>query len=281
MNDASDYVFPAPAKLNLMLQVVGRRADGYHLLQTVFRFISYGDRLTFRLRADGRVVRVNALPGVAEDADLCVRAAHALQREAGVSPGADILLDKRLPLAGGLGGGSSDAATTLIALNRLWRVGFDRERLARIALGLGADVPVFVMGDNAFAEGVGERLQPVPLPPAWYVVLVPPVAVSTARAFADPELKRDSNPIRISAFSAELGRNSLEPVVCRDYPEVAQHLAWLGRFGNAALTGSGACVFAAFPTAAAAEKVLERLPPAMRGFVARGLDAHPLRDWKG
>jgi 4-diphosphocytidyl-2-C-methyl-D-erythritol kinase len=281
MNDASDYVFPAPAKLNLMLQVVGRRADGYHLLQTVFRFISYGDRLTFRLRADGHVVRVNALPGVAEEADLCVRAARALQREAGVSPGADILLDKRLPLAGGLGGGSSDAATTLIALNRLWRVGFDRGRLARIALGLGADVPVFVMGDNAFAEGVGERLQPVPLPPAWYVVLVPPVAVSTARAFADPELKRDSNPIRISAFSAGLGRNSLEPVVCRDYPEVAQHLSWLRRFGNAALTGSGACVFSAFPTAAAAGKVLEKLPPAMRGFVARGLDAHPLRDWKG
>lgn len=281
MNDASDYVFPAPAKLNLMLQVVGRRADGYHLLQTVFRFISYGDRLTFRLRADGCVVRVNALPGVAEEADLCVRAARALQREAGVSPGADIILDKRLPLAGGLGGGSSDAATTLIALNRLWHIGFDRERLARIALELGADVPVFVRGNNAFAEGVGERLQPVPLPPAWYVVLVPPVAVSTARAFSDPELKRDSNPIRISAFSAELGRNSLEPVVCRDYPEVAQHLVWLRRFGDAALTGSGACVFAAFPTAAAAEKVLERLPSAMRGFVARGLDAHPLRDWKG
>jgi 4-diphosphocytidyl-2-C-methyl-D-erythritol kinase len=281
MTDASEFVFPAPAKLNLMLQIVGRRADGYHLLQTVFRFISYGDQLTFRLRADGRVVRVNPLPGVAEDADLCVRAARALQREAGVPDGVDIVLDKRLPPGGGLGGGSSDAATTLIALNRLWHIGFDRERLARIALELGADVPVFVRGNNAFAEGVGERLQPVPLPPAWYVVLVPPVAVSTARAFSDPELKRDSNPIRISAFSAEVGRNSLEPVVCRDYPEVAQHLDWLRRFGNAALTGSGACVFAAFPGAAVAEKALETLPPAMRGFVARGLDAHPLRDWNG
>jgi 4-diphosphocytidyl-2-C-methyl-D-erythritol kinase len=281
MNDASEYVFPAPAKLNLMLQIVGRRADGYHLLQTVFRFISYSDRLTFRLRADGRIVRVNPLPGVAEDADLCVRAARALQREAGVSPGADIMLDKCLPLAGGLGGGSSDAATTLIALNRLWRIGFDRDRLARIALELGADVPVFVMGSNAFAEGVGERLQPVPLPPAWYVVLVPPVAVSTARVFSDPELKRDSNPIRISAFSAELGRNSLEPAVCRDYPEVARHLTWLRRFGDAALTGSGACVFAAFPTVRAAEKVFAELPPTLHGFVARGLDAHPLRDWNG
>jgi 4-diphosphocytidyl-2-C-methyl-D-erythritol kinase len=270
--------YPAPGKLNLMLRVTGRRADGYHLLQTVIRFIDYGDTLTFRVREDGAVGRVNDVAGVPAAEDLAVRAAQRLRQACGTRLGVDITLEKRLPLGGGLGGGSSDAATTLLALNDLWRAGLERERLLALALELGADVPVFVGGENALAEGVGERLTPLDLPPAWYLVLTPPVQVPTARIFSHNQLKRDSKPIRITAFSDEQAGNDLEPVVCREYPEVARHLAWLRQAAAAWVTGSGACVFAAFPTEQAARRVLNEAPEGMRGFIARGLDRHPLRD---
>ena len=276
MSDPHD--FPAPAKLNLMLRVTGRRADGYHLLQTVIRFIDYGDTLSFRVREDGAVTRTNEVAGVPAGEDLAVRAARLLQRAAGTRLGADITLQKRIPLGGGLGGGSSDAATTLLALNVLWSTGLPRERLAALALELGADVPVFVGGENALAEGIGERLTPLQLAPAWYLVLTPPVAVPTARIFANSQLKRDSKPIKITAFSAEQAGNDLEPVVCREYPEVARHLAWLRQAAPAWVTGTGACVFAAFSTERAARQVWERAPKDMRGFIAQGLEQHPLRD---
>lgn len=269
--------YPAPGKLNLMLRVIGRRADGYHLLQTVIRFIDRGDALRFRVRADGAIERVNDVAGVPAAEDLAVRAARLLQRACGTRLGADITLTKRLPLGGGLGGGSSDAATTLLVLNRLWRTGLTRKRLLALALELGADVPVFVGGDTALAEGVGERLTPLVLPPAWYLVLTPPVQVPTARIFAHAQLKRDSKPIKITAFSVEQAGNDLEPVVCGEYPEVARHLAWLRRAGPAWVTGTGACVFAAFPTESAARRVWKRAPAGMRGFIARGLARHPLR----
>ena len=270
-------LFPAPAKLNLSLLVTGRRADGYHLLQTVFRFIDFGDTLRITARSDGRIVRGHDLVGVPADDDLTVRAARLLQRAATTTLGADITLDKRLPLGGGLGGGSSDAATVLIALNRLWRLDWPRPRLQQLALELGADVPVFVFGESALATGIGEQLSALRLPPAWYLVLVPPVSVATARIFQDPDLIRNSIPLTIPPFSFEAGRNDLEAVVCRHYPEVARHLAWLQQHGVARMTGSGACVFAEFGSEAEARAALERLPPAMRGVVARGLDRHPLR----
>jgi 4-diphosphocytidyl-2-C-methyl-D-erythritol kinase len=236
--------FPAPAKLNLMLRVVGRRADGYHLLQTVMRFIDYGDTLTFRVREDGAIARVNEVAGVPAGEDLALQAARLLQQAAGT---------------------------------RLWRTGFGRPQLAELALRLGADVPVFVGGENALAEGIGERLTPLTLDPAWYLVLTPPVVVPTARIFAHPELKRDSKPIKITAFSDEQAGNDLEPVVCREYPEVARHLTWLRQAAPAWVTGTGACVFAAFPTEIAARQVWQQAPGDIQGFIAQGLARHPLR----
>lgn len=274
--------YPAPAKLNLFLHVVGRRADGYHLLQTVFRFIDYGDTLFFRPRDDGAILRVTELPGVPAEQDLVVRAARLLQQSAGVTQGVEIGMDKRLPLGGGLGGGSSDAATTLLALNRLWGVNHSRERLMALGLQLGADVPIFVFGRNALAEGVGERFTPVELPPAWYVVLTPPEQVPTAAIFAAPELTRNTLPVKISPFSAgrvcREGHNDLEPVVVRRYPRVAAHLGWLKMHGDARMTGSGACVFAGFDTEQEARDVLAARPAEMQGFVAQGLERHPLCD---
>lgn len=276
---------PAPAKLNLFLHVTGRRADGYHLLQTLFRFIDLCDELEFTPRADGRVLRSNPLPGVAPETDLCVRAAQLLQRETGCAQGVDIALKKRIPMGGGLGGGSSDAATTLLALNRLWSLGLTRRELMRLGLQLGADVPVFVFGENAFAEGVGEDLQAFPLPDAWYVLLFPQVEVPTARIFSHPDLTRDTDSITMRALS-ELNRfdgpglrNDLQSVACGLYPEVARHIAWLSDYGHARMTGSGACVFAAFDERAEAEAVLQQLPRDMRGMVAEGLSGHPLHGW--
>lgn len=273
---SAETVYPAPAKLNLMLLVTGRRADGYHLLQTVFRFVDFGDTLRFTVRTDGAITRANEVTGVAEAEDLTLRAAALLQRVGNARLGADIRLEKRLPVGGGLGGGSSDAATTLIALNRLWGLALPRARLQELALELGADVPVFVFGESAVGEGVGEQLRPLKLPPAWYLVLIPAVSVSTAKIFQDTDLKRDSIPIRIPPFSVVAGHNDLEPVVCRHYPEVARHLAWVRRYGAARMTGSGACVFAEFSTEAEARAVWQQLPATMRGVVARGLDRHPL-----
>jgi len=272
--------WPAPAKLNLFLHVTGRRADGYHSLQTAFRLIDLADTLRFKPREDGRVTLRRPLDGVPPAQDLCLRAAALLKHATGHQSGVEIELDKRIPMGGGLGGGSSDAATTLIALNCLWRLGLKRAQLQRLAVELGADVPVFVFGENAFAEGVGEELTPLALPHAWYLVLVPPVQVPTAAVFAAPELTREAKPIKITAFFDGLKRralrNDLEPVVCSRYPEVARHLAWLRQYGEARMSGSGACVFAEFSTESAAHAAHAQLPPAMRGLVARGLDRHPM-----
>ena len=271
-----DSAYPAPAKLNLFLHVVGCRADGYHLLQTLFRFVDYGDTLHFAPREDGQVRLLNPLPGVPEESDLTVRAARLLQQAANCTRGADIRLEKRLPMGGGLGGGSSDAATVLLALNHLWQLGLSRERLQALGLTLGADVPVFIFGRTAFAEGVGEALQAVPAAPAWYLVLQPPVAVPTVDIFRAPELKRDTPTMAAADWRPGLGGNDLEPVACARFPEVARHLAWLQRFGRARMSGSGACVFAEFPDQAGAEAALAQLPPDMQGWVAPGLDSHPL-----
>ena len=272
------HAYPAPAKLNLFLHVVGRRADGYHLLQSVFRLIDRADTVHLALRDDGRVVREGDLPGVAEDDDLTVRAARLLQRHAPSGVGVSIRLDKNLPLGGGLGGGSSDAATVLLALNRLWQVNLPREVLQKLALQLGADVPVFVFGQTAFAEGVGEILHPMRVPPAWYVVLMPPVQVPTAAVFAASELTRNTPTLKMAPFSAGMGRNDLQSVVVNRYPEIASHHEWLAQFGEARMTGSGACLFASFGTEDAARDVLRQLPETMQGFVAQGLDRHPLYD---
>ena len=281
---------PAPAKLNLFLHVVGRKPDGYHLLQTLFRFIDLHDTLHFSLREDGAVHRTNAVEGVGEEQDLCVRAARLLQSETGCGLGVDITVEKRIPIGGGLGGGSSDAATTLIALNRLWTLGLPRARLMQLGLQLGADVPVFVFGENAFAEGVGEELQAYPLAEAWYVVLFPPVRVPTAQIFAHPELTRDTVSITMRALlerqpgsgqhrDGQQLRNDLQPLVCELYPEVARYIVWLEKYGKAMMTGSGACVFAEFASRSQAEAVLKDLPREMRGVVAQGLARHPLHDW--
>lgn len=267
--------YPAPAKLNLFLHVLGRRADGYHLLQTVFRFLDYGDRLAFNLNNAGTITRKDLHLNLEPD-DLSVRAARLLQEETACRQGVEIILDKRLPIGGGLGGGSSDAATTLLVLNKLWNLHLPLSRLQQLGLMLGADVPVFIAGENAFAEGVGEALTPVRLNPAWYVVLTPEVVISTKEIFQHPDLTRNTKPIKIADFLERGGHNDLETVVCRQFPEVASHLAWLKQFGPAKLTGSGACVFAEFPDEDAARQVFSKKPQAFKGFVAKGLDCHPL-----
>lgn len=275
-----DNDWPAPAKLNLFLHVVGRRADGYHLLQTVFRFIDRADMLRFTPRTDGDVVLATPLPGVPPETDLTVRAARLLQQATGCRQGATIHLDKRLPMGGGLGGGSSDAATVLVALNHLWQTGLDRPALEKLGLALGADVPVFVHGRNTFAEGVGEAFTDVDLAPASYLVLHPAVNVPTAAIFGAPELKRDTPVIRAADWRHGDGHNDLEPVACARFPEVASHLAWLKQYApHAMMTGSGACVFAEFPARTDAEAVLARLPAGMNGWIADGLTEHPLRDF--
>jgi 4-diphosphocytidyl-2-C-methyl-D-erythritol kinase len=270
----------APAKINLFLHVTGRRADGYHWLQTVFRFLDVGDSIRCEPRQDGRIVLATPLPGVADEHHLAVRAAALLAASAPVARGAKLgvtlHVDKRLPLGGGLGGGSSDAATTLIALNHLWRTGLDRVQLTRLALTLGADVPIFIHGHTAFAEGVGELFIDVTPPSAWYLVLVPPVAVPTAQIFAAPDLRRDTPVMVASAWHSGVGHNDLEAVAVALYPEVARHLDWLRTWGDARMSGSGACCFVAFDTGAAAAAAHAALPSSMQGFVARGMDQHPL-----
>ena len=268
--------YPAPAKLNLFLHVVGRRADGYHLLQTAFQLIDRCDWLRFSPRADAEVRLLRPLPGIVEKEELAVRAARLLKAETGCPQGVDIEIEKNIPVGGGLGGGSSDCATALAVLNHLWRLRLPRRRLAEMALTLGADVPIFLFGGNAFAEGIGERLAPLELPASWYAVLVPPVTVHTREIFAAPELTRNSKTIKISSFSAGFGRNDLEPAVCRRHAEVAAHLEWLRQFGDARMSGSGACVFAEFAAEREARSVHSKMPADMRGFVVRGLDRQPL-----
>ena len=275
-------VYSAPAKLNLFLHVVGRRSDGYHLLQTVFRFLDFSDQMKFTIQDDGKIQLNTPILGVPAEKNLCVQAAQMLQKESGTSLGVEIFLEKFIPMGGGLGGGSSDAATTLLALNHLWDLNWSREKLMELGLSLGADVPVFIFGENAFAEGVGEKLKPIKLLPAWYLVLMPPVHVSTADVFASKELTRNTIPVRIPPFSVGLGHNDLESVVCLAYPEVARHLEWLRQLDRTtmvAMTGSGACVFAEFITESAARKALASVPIGMSGFVVQGLDRHPMQNF--
>lgn len=265
--------YPAPAKLNLFLHVLGQRRDGMHELQTAFRLIDRSDRVGVAARADGEI----RFSGVFGDENLCAQAARLLKKESGTKNGADLSLEKSLPVGGGLGGGSSDAATTLLALNDLWKLNLKRSELRVLALKLGADVPFFVYGRSALGEGVGERLSALELKPAWYLVLTPQVSVSTAEIFADPALTRDAKPLKMAPFLSGQGRNDLEPVAVRRYPEIAESLTWLKkRNPQARMTGSGACVFAEFSRQEEASAALRALPSALRGFVAQGLDRHPL-----
>lgn len=268
--------WPAPAKLNLMLRIVGRREDGYHELQTVFQFLDICDQLSFALRQDGLVRRVNEVPGLPPEQDLVVRAAHLLQQATGCGQGIDIALSKRLPMGGGLGGGSSDAATTLVALNHLWRTGLERNDLMALGLQLGADVPVFVFGHAAWAEGVGERMTAIEPAEPWYLVVRPDCHVVTAEVFQDPELTRNSPPIKIRDFLAGADGNDCLPVVAKHYPAVRDALDWLGRFAEAKLTGTGACVYAAFEDEIQARAPLTQLPSGWQAFVSEGRNQSPL-----
>ncbi|KAF1054946.1 MAG: 4-diphosphocytidyl-2-C-methyl-D-erythritol kinase [Stenotrophomonas maltophilia] len=261
---------PAPAKLNLFLHINGRRPDGYHELQTLFQFLDHGDELHFAARQDGAIQLHTEIPGVPHDSNLIVRAARQLQAASGTALGADIWLDKRLPMGGGIGGGSSDAATTLLGLNHLWRLGLDEERLAALGLGLGADVPVFVRGRAAFAEGVGEQLTPVQLEEPWFLVVAPQVFVSTAEVFSDPELTRDTPPIKVRSLLGVDGHNDCQPVVEKRYPDVRNALILLGKFTKARMTGTGACVFGCFPNRGDADKVRRQLPATLPSFIAQG-----------
>lgn len=281
----SSTVWPAPAKLNLFLHVLRRRDDGYHDLQSIFQFLDLQDSITIEARPDGRVRRVSTHAGVREDDDLVVRAARLLKEETGTELGAEISVHKRIPMGAGLGGGSSDAATTLLALDKIWNLGLGSERLAALGLRLGADVPVFVRGQAAWAEGVGERLEPVELETPWYLVISPGCSVSTETVFSHPALTRNSTPLRIRDFLSPGGRQALslsaildrarndcEAVVRRLYPEVDDALRWLSRTGNARMTGTGASVFAPFAERAQAQRWLHRLPAGWHGFVARGMN---------
>jgi 4-diphosphocytidyl-2-C-methyl-D-erythritol kinase len=271
-----ETLWPAPAKLNLFLHVTGRRPDGYHELQTVFQLIDLCDTIAISLRSDGRIDRPDGPPGVDPEADLTVRAARALQVAAGCRMGATLRVRKRIPMGGGLGGGSSDAASVLLGLNELWGCRMSVDQLAKLGLPLGADVPVFVRGSSAWGQGVGEDLQPLKLPESWYVVIHPRVAVGTRDVFQSPELTRNSPVITIRAFFESGGRNDCEPVVRARFPEVADALDWLGRFAPARLTGTGSCIFAPCATAIDAERLAARVPDRWTSYVARGLNVSPV-----
>jgi 4-diphosphocytidyl-2-C-methyl-D-erythritol kinase len=270
---------PAPAKLNLFLHITGRRPDGYHTLESLMVPIDRADFITLALREDGGVTRTHGAGGVAADDDLAVRAARLVQRECAVAAGVVIGVDKRIPIGAGLGGGSSDAATVLLGLNRMWQLALSRERLMELALMLGADVPFFVFGEPAFARGVGENLQACSVPPTWFVVVTPPIQVSTSDIFAAPELTRNSESAKMLVFSEGYGRNDLQPPAVARFQEIADALDALRGVASEAetrMTGSGACVAASFANEQTAQRALSQLPPAMTGFVARALDRHPL-----
>lgn len=277
MNEATGR-WPAPAKLNLFLHVLGRETDGYHRIQTVFQLLDFGDEIELAIRPDGQLCRIGAVPGIAPESDLALRAAQLLKEATGTPLGADIGLVKRTPLGGGMGGGSSDAATTLVGLNALWQTALGEDDLAGLGLQLGADVPVFVRGHTAWGEGRGERLMPVELPARWYAVVHPGVSVDTGSVFQAPDLTRDTPPTTIARFlSGEPTRNDLETVVCARFPEVARARSWLGSQAAARMTGSGACVFAALETRAEAERIVRNCPTGFTAFVARGLNESPLQ----
>lgn len=273
----------APAKLNLFLHVVGRRSDGYHLLQSVFQLIDLCDVLHFDLRDDARIIRLTDVPGVPAESDLIVRAALLLKAHAAANgrsvPGVDIGIDKHIPMGGGLGGGSSDAATTLLALNHLWQLGLSRAELMQLGVTLGADVPFFLLGQNAFVEGIGEQLTAVNTADCWFVVIHPGVAVPTPAIFGAPELTRDTKVVKIADFSAShagFGKNDLQAVAVQAFPAVADALQWLSHHGEARMTGSGACVFGRFASEPEARTVLQSIPASWRGWAVRALQRHPL-----
>ena len=270
---------PAPAKLNLFLHVVGRRADGYHLLQTAFRLLDWGDTLDVTRRDDGVIRRTTDIAGIAPEHDLVVRAARLLQAHTGCQLGADIAVHKVLPMGAGIGGGSSDAATTLIALNRLWQTGLGRAELQTLGLQLGADVPVFIFGRDAFAEGVGEALQPLELAPAWYVLVSPGVSIPTAEIFGAGDLTRNTPLIRMPDFAVSTTRNDLQAVACKRYPQVQSAIDWLGQHAPARMTGSGSCVFAEVASAQHADWVAAQCPPAWTAWKVRSSSRHPLFEW--
>jgi 4-diphosphocytidyl-2-C-methyl-D-erythritol kinase len=270
--------WPAPAKLNLFLHVLGRRVDGYHDLQTVYQLIDMADLLSFEIREDGRIRRVSGALDIPAESDLAVRAARQLQSASGTRFGTDIRLIKRIPVQGGLGGGSSDAATTLVALNEIWGLDWDVDRLVVLGRALGADVPLFIHGRSAWAEGVGDQLTPVELPERHFAIIFPGLGVSTAEIFQAPELTRNSPKTTIRGFLTASGRNDCAPVATRRYPEVARAMAWLGQHGDARLTGTGSCVFADFPDRAHAEAALADLPGGWSAYVARGIDRSPLQE---
>ena len=276
----NSLVLPSPAKLNLFLHILGRRPDGYHELQTLFQFLNYGDTLTLTARTDGRIVLEQPLPGVPDEENLIVRAARQLAATAGhTTPGVSIAIDKQLPMGGGLGGGSSNAATTLVGLNRLWGLNRSLDELAELGLSLGADVPVFVRGHAAWGEGVGERLTDANPPEDWFLVIKPPCDISTKEIFSEQGLTRDTPGIKIApAFEGDASRyrNDCEDVVRKLYPEVNQSLKWLSQFGPARLTGTGACIFGRFPTESAARIIWESKPSGITGFVAQGVNISPL-----
>ncbi len=280
MNAAALRPWPAPAKLNLFLHILGRRADGYHELQSCFQFVDLCDEISLQVRPDGEIRRLTDIIDVAAESDLCVRAARALQRASGTRLGVDISLAKRIPIGGGLGGGSSDAATCLVALNHLWHLNRSTDELAALGLQLGADVPVFVRGRVAWAEGVGERITPLYAslapPEPNYLILKPNVFVGTAGVFQDPDLTRNTAPITIHGFLATGGRNDCLDVVRRRYPEVARAFEWLSRFGPARLTGTGACVFLACENESRGREILREVPAAWTAYLARGLNDSPL-----
>jgi 4-diphosphocytidyl-2-C-methyl-D-erythritol kinase len=270
--------WPAPAKLNLFLHVTGRRADGYHELQTAYQLVDLRDDLHFTPRADGEIRRVAGPGAIPAEQDLCVKAAVRLRSAAGRAAGVDIRLEKHIPVQGGLGGGSSDAATTLVALNEIWGLRLPLEALAAIGLELGADVPLFVHGRSAWGEGVGERLTPLELPERHFAIVFPGVGIPTAEVFQAPELTRKTPETTIRGFLTAGGRNDCEPVVTGRSPEVRRALAWLSQRGEARMTGTGSCVFAAFGDRRSAQAALDGLPPEWSGFVARGLDRSPLQE---
>lgn len=273
----AEFPWPAPAKINLFLHVVGRRADGYHELQTVFQFLDHGDTLFFRPRGDGLCRREPSIDGIDPEHDMTVRAARLLSQASGCGLGADIRLEKRLPVGGGLGGGSSNAATTLVALNRLWNLGLTRDELATLGLRLGADVPVFVHGHASFAEGVGEKLSDLELPEPWFLVLTPPVQVVTREIFQVPELRRDTPRLTLRQFRAgSATRNDCEPVTCARHPLVAEALEHMRRFAPARMTGTGSSIFAAFASRPEALMARSAMPAHWGSFIARGLNESPL-----
>ncbi len=271
--------FLAPAKINLFLHITGRRADDYHALQSVFQLLDFYDTIHLKSTPTGEIRRVNKLANVPASQDLCVRAALALQQATGCKQGVDIAIEKRIPMGGGLGGGSSDAATVLTALNHLWETHLSRAQLMQIGLTLGADVPVFIFGQNAWAEGIGEQLSAIDLAPSYYVVLTPQVHVSTAQVFANSALTRDTKPLKIADFSrdanSEVFKNDLEAIVCKEFPAVASTLKWLGQYGKAKMSGSGASVFVAVNSQIKADEILAQKPANTAGFVAKGIAKHP------